>query len=128
MKAFKGRPVIEGSDSPQLVDHALRASLKYWDGYKPDQSSAWRKTAADAWGAVQDGFSIVGDQIYRPEGSATLFLSPDDLELALIAYGCEQIDARAPNVEADIVAINGLLKGIEQLKAEAVHPTASLIA
>lgn len=82
----------------------------------PDQADAWPKQAADAWGAVEDGFGINGDQVFRPDGDAVLFVKPDDLALALVAYGCELIDKQDPNANAEIVAINGLLKETDRIK------------
>lgn len=80
--------------------------------------TSWSKTASDAWGAVQSGFGIVGGEMYRPNGEAPLFVDPDMLEYALIAYGCEQIDKNGIEaVQEEIVAINGLLQGIDAVKA-----------
>lgn len=121
MKSFNGRPIIEEQDHPQVVDRALHESIGYWHEHMPpDQANAWVKTAADAWGAVQDGFGLVGDEMLEPEGEATLYVSPDQLELALVAYGCNLLDQNhVSNSEiGEIVAINGLLRGIDQIKAE----------
>lgn len=118
MRSFKGRPVIEGNDSPMLVEDALRASTGYWYSNQPEElADAWQKTAADARGALEDGFRIVDERMLQPNGEATLFVNPDDLELALIAYGSERIEARPHDIDTEIAAINGLLHSIDQLKA-----------
>lgn len=118
MKSFAGRPVIEASDSPLLVDDVLHKSAHYWRSYRPEAQTSWSKTASDAWGAVQTGFGIIGGEMYRPDGEARLYVDPDMLEYALVAYGCERIDQEGlESVHEEIVAIDGLLQGIDAVKA-----------
>jgi hypothetical protein len=118
MREYKNRPIIEATDSPLIINEALHDSVSYWNKHMdPGQASAWRKKAADAWGAVEDGFSIVGDEVQDPEGDALLYVSADELELALVAYGCKLIDAEPPNADAQVVAIDGLLKQIDAIKS-----------
>lgn len=118
MKSASGRPVIEGGDFPRVIDDALHASPRYWAENMPEEEAQhWRKTAADAWGALDGGFGIIGEHMFRPEGQATLFVAPDDLQLALVAYGCERLDEGGPGVGTEVMALNGLLRSLDQLKA-----------
>ena len=83
-----------------------------------DQAAAWNKIANDAWEALHDGFSIVDDEVYRPQGEALLYMNPDQLELALVIHGCELLDQKPPGADADVLAIDGLLKQIDHIKAQ----------
>lgn len=118
MKSAAGRPVIEAGDFPRIIDNALHASPLYWHENKSvEEARHWQKTAADAWGALGDGFGIIGEDMFRPEGQATLFVAPDDLQLALVAYGCDRLDEGGPGVSTEVMALDGLLKSLDQLKA-----------
>ena len=118
MRQYRNRPIIEAFDSPLIIDEALHNSVSYWNKHMgPDQALAWGKRAADAWGAIQDGFSVVGDEVHNPDGSALLYISPDELELTLVAYGCEAIDTRQQNANTKVVAIDGLLRQIDVIKS-----------
>ncbi len=120
MRSWHGRPIVESSDSPLTVDAALHESVGYWNEHMPDHLAfAWQKKAADAWGALQDGFSIISNEMHNPDGDALLYIAPDELELALVAHGCELIDQKAPNADSETVAIDGLLKQIDHIRQAA---------
>lgn len=118
MKQYRGRPIIEATDSPLVVDKALHRSVSYFNKNMPkDVAFFWQKRAADAWGMVEDGFRIIGGEVRNPKGDALLRgMSPDELGLSLVAYGCEIIDKQDPQVDVEILAIDGLLKEIDRIK------------
>jgi len=117
MRSVNGRPLIESTDSPLVIDAALHHSVRFWHAQMPpEEAAAWQKTAADAWGALQDGFGIVYDTALRPDGNALLYMHPEELELALVAYGCELLDSPTDATDDEIIAINGLLRQIDTIR------------
>lgn len=119
MQSYRNRPLIEASDSPQVIDNALHESVGFWHANMPShEAQVWEKVAADAWGAIEDGFSIVGDNIFNPDGEAQLYLSNEELELALVAYGCELLDKDTELANDEVVAINGLLKQFDKFRLD----------
>src|SRR5581483_4959641 len=99
MKSIDGRPVIESTDYPEVVDKALRQSVRYWRQYDPDRAMWWHHTAQNSWETLDDdhGLRIEDPQIraeYARHRNSILYMSPDNLELALVAYGCEILDGQ----------------------------------
>lgn len=120
MEVLRGRPIITSNDHPLTVYKAIRNSV----GYLHETNAPFHllHRAQNAYETLQDDFGIIGDELHRPEGISTLWdMDNDSLELALVAYGCrlldEQQDTQPNDAVPELVAIDGLLKEIDHLKA-----------
>lgn len=118
MKLDKRQIIIEPGDSPLVIDEALQSSFSLLSAYlrSEDDSRRWFHKARNAQETLGDGFSIIGDTMYKSDGEARLFLAPNDLEFVLVAYGCELLESPTLVTDDTIVAINGLLASIDSIK------------
>ena len=120
MEARKGRPEITPGDHPMTVYNALLASHALWYAEQGEAVGfAWTKTAQDARGALRDGFSIINPEKgpLSLDRKALLFMSPDELEYALVGYGCELIDSDKGSNAAEISYVDELLRSIDKIRA-----------
>ncbi|HEX3568194.1 MAG TPA: hypothetical protein VHT70_00780 [Candidatus Saccharimonadales bacterium] len=116
MDILRGRPVITGEDYPLTVYKAIHNSVGYLD--EVNAPPHLQHGARNAYETLRDDFSIMDDKVYRPDGTSTLWdMSNDNLELALVAYGCELLDKQPKDVIPEVVAIDSLLREIDHLKA-----------
>src|SRR4051812_45276896 len=114
MKQHKHRPVITKEDHPGVVVRALRESIPYYNQVLPKHAQAWGKTACDAYEAVQDAFRLDDTGVTDttlPDSETIIYMSADQLELALVAYGVKRI-----HEVAEIQKVDQLLVSIDQLK------------
>jgi hypothetical protein len=117
MRIINGRPLIEHQDYPAVVSEALHDSAGLSAEYLDEgQSFAWRKIAADGWGAIEDGFTIIGDEVLNPRGEAQLYMSPDQLELALIASGYMRLKQNNYLPDEKIYALDVALTELDRAK------------
>ena len=120
MEFWKERPEITATDHPVTVYRALLASYALWYAEQgEDAADVWSKKAADAEGALQDGFGIISpedDQPLVPNGRARLYMSPAALEYALVGYGCGLLDSQPDSTE--IAHIDDLLTSIDASRAK----------
>jgi hypothetical protein len=120
MEAWKGRPEITPGDYPRTVYKALLGSRVLWYGEVTfDTAFAWSKKVEDALGALGDEYGIVhpDEALLDPEGrrgKARLYMSVDELETALVGYGCDLIDA-GENTD-EIAQIDELLQSIDRVR------------
>src|SRR5579872_1097244 len=100
MKNLNGFPVIEPQDHPEVVDRALRDSLGYWRAHMDeDRAHRWMHTAMNSWETLHDDHGLgIDDLDLRKEISrhrdSPLYMQPDELELALVVYGCDILDKK----------------------------------
>lgn len=121
MELVGGRPLIQSEDFPQTIVRALRYSA--WAGYE-DMSSNWPRwdwstldhIAHNEWERIEDGFAIVGDEMYRPDGEQLVYLSPDHLEFALVAYGCKLLSNPDARTDREIAQIDTILHHIDRAR------------
>ena len=118
MKEFKGRPVITEADHPLTVYRALHASIPYANaGNVHLDPYDWVKRAQDAYGAVGDAFyGVAYDQEASNETAETvIFMSPDQLETALVCYGLEEgrTNEEVRRVDELLTSIDGLKQQLE---------------
>jgi len=125
MKAERGRPVITSGDHPEIIYGALLSSIRYHnaqviDETSREEASRWCKTAQDSYESVQDAFGVGRDGLiedWPDRGDATLYMTLDQLEFALVNYGYNAIEAgETSNAET---CINELLCAIDGLKLTA---------
>lgn len=118
MNSWHGRLIITAEDHPKILDDALHESIGVWAENQPkEQLERWTKKANDAWDALEGSFAITNGEVGRPDGeSAVIFVSPDEMELALVGYGCKLLEAIPDGIPEEIPAINGLLKEIDRIK------------
>ena len=81
------------------------------------EAFAWNKTAADAWGALGDGFMIIGREALNPDGEALLYMSADQLELALVASGVRHLRENGNVQDGEITALDETLRALDLAKA-----------
>jgi hypothetical protein len=119
MRIERGRPVIESDDHPVTVNRALHvgASLGNEDRTS-DEQFRHGKVFADAWGTLQDHFGIVdlGDEVlvFRPDGEALLYMTPDQLELAVVVHGLQSI---AQGADEEVARVDHILRAIDSARA-----------
>lgn len=115
MEIWKGRPDITPGDHPTTILKALRASHGVWPKEHTDEQALyWHKQALDASGALQDGFGIIDESMepLRPDGSARLYMSVNDLEYAVVGYGLELLKSDVN--EATIAEVDAILHAIDK--------------
>ena len=114
MKVERGRPVIEREDHLRVVFDALIGSIAFYNAnMEPDVASWWCKTAQDSYETLNSAFGVSHDGIdtdWPERGDATLYMTLDQLELALVNYGYESKD------DDIVTSINSLLCAIDSLK------------
>jgi len=117
MKVERGRPIITSEDYPKIVYDALLESIPYHNANSPrERALAWCKTAQDSYETVHDAFGVgYGDPIedWPSRGDAMLYMTLDQLELALVNYGCEKIEEK---VDDEVTKVNYLLCAIDGLQ------------
>jgi hypothetical protein len=116
MEIVNGRPNITADDHPVTILKALRASYSVWpEEHTPEESHYWSKQAADATGALQDGFGIIDEDRapLMPDGNATLYMAADNLEYAVAGYGLELLKSREVSVD-EIAEVNAVLNAIDK--------------
>lgn len=116
MKSFRGRPVITDQDHPATVYAALHESIPYWHKELPDEATTWVKTANDSWETLADEFRVdLPPELRGAYGNreAVLYMSPDQLELALVAYGVHHITN-----QQEVGKINQLLTNLDGFRAD----------
>jgi hypothetical protein len=114
METVKGRPVITKEDDPRTIYDALRVSIRYGNsGQLPTDGRVWIKQAQDASEALGDGFMLhYGlDEVESSDAHVTLYMSPDQLEYALVCHGLEQLD-RGESVQA----VDAALLAVDAIK------------
>lgn len=127
MELWKGRPEITSADHPATVYRALMGSCALWATEQGQAAlSVWSKKEQDATGALGDGFGIFdpNSEPLNPDGRARLYISTDELEYALVGYGCDLIDADEPvganegaTKNADEIArVDDLLRSIDKTR------------
>lgn len=117
MKIERGRPVITREDYPKVVFDALIGSIAFYNANMPNESSAWCKTAQDSYETLQDAFGVShdgADADWPERGDAMLFMTPSQLELALVNYGCLQIEAG--DTPESIAHVDALLHKLDRIK------------
>ena len=125
METIKGRPVIKNQDHPLTIERALQQSFAYWGEHMPpEEARRWAKIASDATDTLKGHFSLVDEdleiphgEVLNPEGKATLYLTPDELELALVAYGYNLLEKSGEHIPEELVKVDFLLKEIDEIKA-----------
>ena len=117
MKVERGRPVIEREDHLRVVFDALIGSIAFYNAnMEPDVASWWCKTAQDSYETLQSALGVSHDGIdtdWPERGDATLYMSLDQLELALVSHGCVQIDN---GDSQDVAMVDTLLHKIDDAK------------
>lgn len=120
MNSLRGRPEITAEDHPKTVYTALIGSIVFYNQNMPeDVAFRWAKTAADAYEAIGDGFGIVDPSCepMRPDGSALLYMSLGQLEIALVNYGCKKLEEPStPASLSEATNVDDLLKSIDSLR------------
>lgn len=127
METWKGRPEITSADHPVTVYKALMGSYALWCAEQgEDAGFEWLKKEQDATGALGDGFGIFSpDDAPNPNGRARLYMRTDELEYALVGYGCGLIDTDEPvgpnegeTKNADEIArVDDLLHSIDETRS-----------
>lgn len=118
MKISDGFPIIQPTDHPITVYKALHASPGLLQGAGNEEADGrWLKVVQDAEGALQDGFGIVtpDNEPLMPDGEATIYVDPSDLELGLTAYGASLIEANDPHQAEEIKRVDQLLRTLGDL-------------
>src|SRR5437868_245619 len=122
MKNVDGFPVIEPSDYPDTVYRALRESVGFWREHMPESEAwQWQHTAHNSWETLVDDHGLmIEDPKLREElarhRDSELYMTPDQLELALVAYGCNILDHKTEEPAGEVDRINALLRGIDEIK------------
>lgn len=115
MKPSRNGLVITKEDHPQVVVAALRESIPYYNRNLPDQADAWVKAACDAHEAVEDAFGLRFPDLSSgalPDKESIIYMTPDQLELALVIHGVHHITQAA-----EVQKVDKLLASIDQIKA-----------
>ena len=119
MENWKGRPEITSADHPATVYRALMASYALWATEQgQDALSVWSNKEKNASGALADGFGIFNpdDEPLNPGGHARLYMATDELEYALVGYGCGLIDADETKNTDEIARVDDLLRSIDEIR------------
>jgi len=117
MEINKNRPTITKEDHPGKVLKALRHSHELWPKeHTREESRHWDKKALDAAGAIQDGFLIIDEDQppLNPDGKATLYMSADELEYAVVGYGLERLESEEGPSAEELAEINAILHAIDK--------------
>lgn len=118
MEIRKGRPVITKEDYPVTVYKALlRSTSTPRDNESVVTDWVWRKTAQDSWDALRDGFGFIHpdqQELWQPDGEATLYMSVDDLEHTLVSYGVRMIDEDPEKYDTEITQVNSVLNALDK--------------
>lgn len=118
MNIEHGRPVITGQDHPSTVYKAVHESVKYPRLFIPHEPSLWRHKARNAYETLSDTFRIRGSEMDRPDNETILWdMNVDQLELAVVAYGCKQLDKNRGQLDNEMVAIDGVLRAIDNARS-----------
>lgn len=116
MKQFKNRPVITTHDHPEVIAEALRESIPWYNRHLPGQADAWIKTACDSYETVENDFLLLNPELAAtvPEDKESIvYMSPDQLELALVIHGVKHVaDA------AEVHKVDELLASIDELRSQ----------
>jgi hypothetical protein len=117
MEIDRGWPVIQPADHPITIYNALRDNNQSWrDNRNPIESEAWiAKTRLDASETVSDGFAIVGEEVWRPDGCARIYVRPEQLEFSLVAHGCRLLEEGTPANQQEVEKIDSLLAEVDRI-------------
>jgi hypothetical protein len=117
MEIDRGWPVIQPTDHPITIYNALRDNNQAWrDNRNPIESEAWiAKTRLDASETVSDGFAIVGDEMWRPDGYARIYVRPEQLEFSLVAHGCQLLEENTSANQQEVEKIDYLLSEVDRI-------------
>lgn len=117
MEIWKSRPEITRADHPVTVYKALLRSIALSQDELPaEQQKQWRKTAQDSWDALRDGFGFIhpDQELWKPNGSARLYMSVDDLEYVLVGYGVRLIEWDAEVYAEEINRVDDILRALDK--------------
>lgn len=117
MEIWKGRPEITGTDHPVTVYKALLRSIALSQDELPaEEQKEWRKTAQDSWDALRDGFGFIhpDQELWKPNGSARLYMSIDDLEYVLVGYGVRLIEWDTKVYVEEINRVDDVLRSLDK--------------
>jgi hypothetical protein len=115
-------PTIESSDYPRTVFKALVGSFVIFSiEHSLDESLDWPKICAKGLKSIQTGFEMPNPlddeaEINNPSGSAQLHMEVDDLEYALVAYGCKLLETFDTNEHDELPRIDDLLITIDSAR------------
>ncbi len=117
MEIHRGRPVIQSADHPLIIIEALRETGQAWqDNRPPAEVFQWVGYGnANAWGSIEDIFNIIGDEVFRPHSETVIYMSLDQLEFTLVAYGYQLLDQGEEINKDKILKIDELLSKIDEL-------------
>lgn len=117
MEIWRGRPEITPTDHPVTVYKALLRSIPLSQSeLSREESEQWRKIAQDSWDALRDGFGFIhpDQELWRPNGSARLYMSVDDLEYVLVGYGVRLINEDMERNVDEIDRVDDVLRAIDK--------------
>lgn len=117
MEIWRGRPIITGNDHPVTVYKAILRSVALANSELTSEDSAsWRKTAQDSWETLRDGFGFIhpDQELWRSNGEARLYMSMDDLEYIMVAYGVRMLDENPTKYDDEINRANEVLVAIDK--------------
>jgi hypothetical protein len=127
MKLLRNRPLIEAGDHPLSIFNALQEQSWYDSLYDGDKTHLHHKSQ-NAWETIENGFELdrFDGTLYKPDGQALILdFGVDDLEFALVYYGCRLLSDGDEIAELEVEHINQLLMRIDVVKGlrQAVEST-----
>ena len=115
----QGFTVFEPTDDGLTLERALGKSTQDVRAMlPPEQSRLWMDRVQKARSTTRTAFGIVEDRIWFPQKrDVDTFMPPDWVELALVDYGCSELDNNGNTNSPEVLAVDGLLSQIDQIKA-----------
>jgi hypothetical protein len=117
MQSWHGQPIITAEDHPEVIRDALKESHRDEDFPKADVIG-WYHTATNAQETLEGTFQLRHPNYRQLTGNerTIIYVWPNDLELALVAYGLKhEADQRV------LGEVDELLLSLDAVKAGLVN-------